>query len=64
MTPSVEPEVLARVNFPLYTVKCVTERHIMVAGGGGMAKTGIDNVIVSIRFKFIMLMSYDLCYYC
>ncbi|XP_055941497.1 prolactin regulatory element-binding protein-like [Argiope bruennichi] len=38
-------QLLARVNFPLYTVHCLTERHILVAGGGGSAKTGIPNVI-------------------
>lgn len=38
-------QLLARVNFPLYTVHCLTERHILVAGGGGGAKTGIRNVI-------------------
>ncbi|RWS17556.1 prolactin regulatory element-binding protein-like protein, partial [Dinothrombium tinctorium] len=35
--------LLARVNFPLYAVKTVSERHVLVAGGGGMAKTGISN---------------------
>lgn len=38
-------QLLARVNFPLYTVHCLTERHVLVAGGGGGAKTGIRNVI-------------------
>lgn len=38
-------QLLARVNFPLYAVHILTERHILVAGGGGSAKTGIRNVI-------------------
>ncbi|XP_054718747.1 prolactin regulatory element-binding protein-like [Uloborus diversus] len=38
-------QLLARVNFPLYTVHSLSERHILVAGGGGGAKTGIHNVI-------------------
>lgn len=38
-------QLLARVNFPLYAVHILTERHILVAGGGGSAKTGILNVI-------------------
>lgn len=38
-------QLLARVNFPLYAVHVLTERHILVAGGGGSAKTGIRNVI-------------------
>ncbi len=35
--------LLARVNYPMYGVKCLSERHICVAGGGGQAKTGIAN---------------------
>ncbi|XP_067121094.1 guanine nucleotide-exchange factor SEC12 isoform X1 [Centruroides vittatus] len=38
-------QLLARVNFPMYTVHILTERHFLVAGGGGQAKTGIPNVI-------------------
>lgn len=37
--------LLARVNFPLYTVKVLSERHVLVGGGGGAAKTGITNSI-------------------
>lgn len=35
--------LLARVNYPLYSVKTISERHILVAGGGGQSKTGIAN---------------------
>jgi len=35
----------ARVNFPLFTVKVLSERHILVGGGGGEAKTGVANSI-------------------
>ena len=35
--------LLARVNYPLYSVKSISERHILVAGGGGQSKTGIAN---------------------
>lgn len=35
--------LLARVNFPLYCIKAITERHILVGGGGGISKTGISN---------------------
>lgn len=35
--------LLARVNYPMYGVKTLSERHILVAGGGGPAKTGIAN---------------------
>ena len=37
--------LLARVNFPLYAIQKVTERHILVAGGGGASKTGVANCI-------------------
>ncbi|XP_071449087.1 guanine nucleotide-exchange factor SEC12 [Hetaerina americana] len=36
-------ELLARVNFPLYTLQMLTSRHILVAGGGGSSKTGVAN---------------------
>ncbi|XP_018405671.1 PREDICTED: prolactin regulatory element-binding protein [Cyphomyrmex costatus] len=35
--------LLARVNFPLYTLQMLTSRHILVGGGGGSSKTGIAN---------------------
>lgn len=35
--------LLARVNFPLYTLQMLTSRHILVGGGGGSAKTGVAN---------------------
>lgn len=35
--------LLARVNFPLYCVNVLTNQHILVAGGGGSAKTGVAN---------------------
>ncbi|KAJ8920983.1 hypothetical protein NQ315_015778 [Exocentrus adspersus] len=36
-------DILARVNFPLYTVQMVTNRHVIVGGGGGTSKTGVAN---------------------
>jgi len=39
--------LLARVNFPLYTLQMLTSRHILVGGGGGSSKTGIANGFVS-----------------
>lgn len=40
--------VLARADFPLSSVQLLTCRHILVAGGGGSANTGIPNGFVSI----------------
>lgn len=45
MAPSKSGELLARVNFPLYSLDVVTERHILVTGGGGKSRTGIPNKI-------------------
>lgn len=35
--------LLARVNFPLYTLQMLTSRHVLVGGGGGSSKTGVAN---------------------
>ncbi|XP_054165885.1 prolactin regulatory element-binding protein-like [Oppia nitens] len=40
---SVLSHLLARVNFPIYSVRTLSERHILVAGGGGPSKTGVAN---------------------
>lgn len=47
--------LLARVNFPLYTVQMLTSRHVLVAGGGGSSKTGVANGFVSIHHFFLLL---------
>ena len=40
-------DLLARSDFPMYLVSSLGERHFLVAGGGGQAKTGVANAIVS-----------------
>ena len=42
------PELLCRVNFPLYNVNMISPRHVMLSGGGGAANTGVRNGFVSI----------------
>ncbi|GFN97213.1 prolactin regulatory element-binding protein [Plakobranchus ocellatus] len=37
--------LLAHTDFPLYTVRALDDKHFIVAGGGGQAKTGIPNAI-------------------
>lgn len=49
MAPST---LLARVNFPLYSVEMLTSRHVLVAGGGGSSKTGVANGFVSLPIFF------------
>lgn len=45
--------LLARVNFPLYSVEMITSRHCLVAGGGGSAKTGVANGFVRLQLPLI-----------
>lgn len=55
MAPS-KGVLLAHTDFPLYTVRSLDERHFLVAGGGGQAKTGIANAIVrhySVIYHFL-----------
>lgn len=37
--------VVNLVDFPIYYIECISERHFVVAGGGGSAKTGVHNQI-------------------
>lgn len=53
-------EILDRLKFPLYSVHFLTSRHLLVSGGGGSAKTGITNAIVS-DFVIICLIFICLC---
>lgn len=33
------------VDFPIFYVECISERHFIIAGGGGSSKTGVHNQI-------------------
>ncbi|CAL1546051.1 unnamed protein product [Lymnaea stagnalis] len=50
MAPS-KGVLLAHTDFPLYVVRPLDERHFLVAGGGGQAKTGISNAIEIYELK-------------
>ena len=39
-----------RTPYPLYAINCIDDKHFVVAGGGGKAKTGITNSIVCILY--------------
>lgn len=43
-----EGEELFGCNFPLYTIGTLGGGDFYVAGGGGQAKTGVPNAIVSV----------------
>lgn len=33
------------VDFPIFYIECISERHFIIAGGGGSSKTGVHNQI-------------------
>lgn len=37
--------LIRTVDFPIYFIECISERHFVIAGGGGSAKTGVHNQI-------------------
>ncbi|GFS17681.1 prolactin regulatory element-binding protein [Elysia marginata] len=43
--------LLAHTDFPLYVVKSLDDKHFIVAGGGGQAKTGVPNAIEVYRIS-------------
>lgn len=46
-------DLAAKVNYPLYAIRMLTDRHFIVAGGGGAAKTGVKNGFVSIYLSYL-----------
>lgn len=61
MAPTRRPSdgLLARVNFPLYSIEMVSNRHCLVAGGGGSAKTGVANGFVRIFIYIACVVYYN-----
>lgn len=45
--PSVQN--LFSTDFPIYAIEITPAGHALVAGGGGSAKTGVPNAIVSLH---------------
>uniref|UniRef100_A0A2P2I0B2 Prolactin regulatory element-binding protein-like n=1 Tax=Hirondellea gigas TaxID=1518452 RepID=A0A2P2I0B2_9CRUS len=43
MAPQYKPDLVSKTEFPPYALACVADRYVIVAGGGGSAKTGIKN---------------------
>ena len=46
-------QVLARFDFPLYTLQFIDDKHFLVAGGGGGAKTGIPNAVEVRKWRIL-----------
>ena len=38
---------ICKVNYPLYCCQCLDNEAFLIAGGGGAAKTGVRNSVVS-----------------
>ncbi|XP_041358183.1 prolactin regulatory element-binding protein-like [Gigantopelta aegis] len=57
--------LLANTDFPLYAVRALGDRHFLVAGGGGQAKTGVPNAIEIYEVKLVknQLVASSLCRY-
>ena len=51
--PSKFSAVAVRTDFPLYSIQCFGGQHMLVAGGGGAAKTGIPNVVETFEVTHI-----------
>uniref|UniRef100_F1L5W7 Prolactin regulatory element-binding protein n=1 Tax=Ascaris suum TaxID=6253 RepID=F1L5W7_ASCSU len=47
-----QPPIIAQCSAPAYCVKSVGSRHILLAGGGGAAKTGVANHIETLLLSF------------
>jgi len=45
-------DLAAKVNYPLYSIRMLTDRHFIVAGGGGAAKTGVKNGFTTFQLSF------------
>lgn len=45
-------DLAAKVSYPLYAVRMLTDRHFIVAGGGGAAKTGVKNGFSTFQLSF------------
>ena len=45
---------LARCSIPAYCLRSIGDRHILIAGGGGSAKTGVPNEIQVVIFLLLI----------
>jgi len=45
--------VLCKLNFPLYCCQALDASTCLVSGGGGAAKTGVPNIVVSSLLRIL-----------
>ncbi|XP_052831920.1 prolactin regulatory element-binding protein [Octopus bimaculoides] len=57
--------LLARTEFPIYTIRALDENHFLVAGGGGSSKTGVPNAfeIYAVKWEEGNIQSSSLSYH-
>lgn len=64
---------VANTEFPLYAIHMIGDQHVLIAGGGGQAKTGVGNAIVSsfkslavnaVAIRYTRLLSHDTAAQC
>ena len=41
------------VKFPIYSIQFVSEKHVVLAGGGGSSRTGVKNRLVRLSLYFL-----------
>ncbi|VDO35338.1 unnamed protein product [Haemonchus placei] len=54
-----EPPVIVTSKIPLFCLKKLGPRHVLVAGGGGESKTGVSNLIQVLLDEFVILIYID-----
>ena len=53
-----KPPVLADISIPAFVIKTLGSRHILVAGGGGAAATGVSNELQVCVFLYFNMGAY------
>ena len=48
-------KTLFATDFPIYTITPFGKRRVVVTGGGGSAKTGVPNALVSTLYSKILV---------
>ena len=51
-------KTLFATDFPIYTIVPFGKRRVVITGGGGSAKTGVPNALVSTLYSNILVHVY------
>ena len=52
-------KTLFATDFPIYTISPFDKRRVVVTGGGGSAKTGVPNALVSMLYSNLLVRMYN-----